>query len=239
MTALIEKIPRGNPAYQAYVLLRVGFTVAPILFGLDKFFNWMVDWTNYLAPWVNDIAPGSGQDFMYFVGAVEIAAGILVALAPRIGAYVVAAWLAGIVVNLLTVDPPTYYDIALRDFALLLAALTLGRLAQALPRRARRLGVSRGPASSRLTTAPQAVATLGGRPGGNSGSRERRPFELSGVASHARVWWGPSGSATSLPSQAAGLGQSGARTTPDRRTVKRTRLAPVRSSRRRDGRTSE
>jgi hypothetical protein len=112
--------------------MRVGFTVAPILFGLDKFFNWAVDWTNYLAPWVNDIVPGSGQDFMYFVGAVEIAAGILVAVAPRLGAYVVAAWLAGIVVNLLTVDPPTYYDIALRDFALLLAALTLGRLAQAL-----------------------------------------------------------------------------------------------------------
>jgi uncharacterized membrane protein YphA (DoxX/SURF4 family) len=131
MTALIEKIPRGNPAYQAYVLLRVGFTVAPILFGLDKFFNWMVDWTNYLAPWMNDIVPGSGQDFMYFVGAVEIAAGILVAVAPRVGAYVVAAWLAGIVVNLLTVDPPTYYDIALRDFGLLLAAVTLGRLAQA------------------------------------------------------------------------------------------------------------
>jgi uncharacterized membrane protein YphA (DoxX/SURF4 family) len=113
------------------LLLRVGFTVAPILFGLDKFFNWTVDWTNYLAPWVNDIVPGSGQDFMYFVGAVEIAAGILVALAPRLGAYVVAAWLAGIVVNLLTVDPPTYYDIALRDFALMLAALTLGRLAHA------------------------------------------------------------------------------------------------------------
>jgi uncharacterized membrane protein YphA (DoxX/SURF4 family) len=131
MTTMTERGRHRNPAYQAYLLLRVGFTVAPILFGLDKFFNWAVDWTNYLAPWVNDIVPGSGQDFMYFVGAVEIAAGILVAVAPRLGAYVVAAWLAGIVVNLLTVDPPTYYDIALRDFALLLAALTLGRLAQA------------------------------------------------------------------------------------------------------------
>jgi uncharacterized membrane protein YphA (DoxX/SURF4 family) len=131
MTAMAEMGRRRNPAYHAYLLLRVGFTIAPILFGLDKFFNWTVDWTNYLAPWVNDIVPGSGQDFMYFVGAVEIAAGILVAVAPRLGAYVVAAWLAGIVVNLLTVDPPTYYDIALRDFALLLAALTLGRLAQA------------------------------------------------------------------------------------------------------------
>jgi uncharacterized membrane protein YphA (DoxX/SURF4 family) len=119
----------AEPAYQAYLLLRVGFTAAPILFGLDKFFNWMVDWPDYLAPWVNDIVPGSGQDFMYFVGVVEIAAGILVALAPRLGAYVVAAWLAGIIANLLTVDPPTYYDIALRDFGLFLGALTLGRLA--------------------------------------------------------------------------------------------------------------
>ena len=121
----------ASPVFQAFTLLRIGFTVAPILFGLDKFFNWMVDWPDYLAPWMNDLVPGSGQDFMYFVGVVEIAAGILVALAPRIGAYVVAAWLGGIIVNLLTGDPPAYYDIALRDFGLLLAALTLGRLAQA------------------------------------------------------------------------------------------------------------
>jgi uncharacterized membrane protein YphA (DoxX/SURF4 family) len=132
MTAISEKGRFGDAAYQAYLLLWIGFTAAPILFGLDKFFNWMVDWPDYLAPWVNDIVPGSGQDFMYFVGVVEIAAGILVALAPRIGAYVVAAWLAGIIVNLLTADPPTYYDIALRDFGLLLGALTLGRLAQAV-----------------------------------------------------------------------------------------------------------
>ena len=132
MASLAERDRLGNPVYQAYVLLRVGFTVAPILFGLDKFFNWTVDWPDYLAPWVNDIVPGSGQDFMYVVGVIEIAAGILVAVAPRIGAYVVAAWLAGIIVNLLTVDPPTYYDIALRDFGLMLAALTLGRLAGAV-----------------------------------------------------------------------------------------------------------
>jgi uncharacterized membrane protein YphA (DoxX/SURF4 family) len=131
MRASSESARLSNPAYQAFLLLRAGFTAAPILFGLDKFFNWMVDWTDYLAPWVNDIVPGSGQDFMYLVGVVEIAAGLLVAVAPRLGAYVVAAWLAGIVVNLLTVDPPTYYDIALRDFGLLLAALTLGRLAGA------------------------------------------------------------------------------------------------------------
>jgi hypothetical protein len=118
-----------NPAFQVFLLLRAGFTVAPILFGVDKFFNFMVDWPEYLAPWINDIAPGSGQDFMYFVGAVEIAAGLLVALAPSLGAFVVAGWLGGIIVNLLTVDPPTYYDIALRDFGLLLASLALGRLA--------------------------------------------------------------------------------------------------------------
>ena len=106
MAATTERAELGNPAYQAFLLLRVGFTAAPILFGLDKFFNWTVEWTNYLAPWVDDIAPGSGQDFMYVVGVVEIAAGLLVAVAPRIGAYVVAAWLAGIILNLLTVDPP-------------------------------------------------------------------------------------------------------------------------------------
>jgi uncharacterized membrane protein YphA (DoxX/SURF4 family) len=130
----------GIAAHQAFWLLRIGFTVAPILFGLDKFFNWSVDWPDYLAAWVNDIAPGSGQDFMYFVGGVEILAGLLVLLAPRIGAFVVAAWLGGIVVNLLTYDPPTYYDIALRDFGLMLGALTLGRLALAVVP-ARQLGV--------------------------------------------------------------------------------------------------
>jgi len=86
----------------------------------------MVDWPQYLAPWINDIAPGSGQDFMYVVGAIEIVAGLIVALRPRIGAYVVAAWLAGIIFNLLTLSG--YYDVALRDFGLLLGALTLGRL---------------------------------------------------------------------------------------------------------------
>lgn len=122
----------GIAAHQAFWVLRIAFTVAPILFGLDKFFNWSVDWPDYLAGWVNNIMPGSGQDFMYFVGGVEIFAGLLVLLAPRIGAFVVAAWLGGIVINLLTVDPPTYYDIALRDFGLMLGALTLGRLALAV-----------------------------------------------------------------------------------------------------------
>jgi uncharacterized membrane protein YphA (DoxX/SURF4 family) len=116
-----------DPRYQAFSLLRLAFTVAPIAFGLDKFFNVLVDWPTYLAPWINDIAPGSGQQFMYFVGAVEILAGVIVALKPRYGAYVVAGWLAGIVINLLTYSG--FYDIALRDFGLMLAALTLARLA--------------------------------------------------------------------------------------------------------------
>lgn len=120
-----------DAAYQAFLLLRVGFTAAPILFGLDKFFNWTVHWPDYLAGWINNIAPGSGQDFMYFVGVVEIVAGLAVAVAPAIGAPLVAAWLAGIIVNLLTKNPPEYYDIALRDFGLLLGALTLTRLAWA------------------------------------------------------------------------------------------------------------
>ena len=113
--------------YQAYAAMRVAFVALPVVFGLDKFFNILVEWPNYLAPWINDIAPGSGQDFMYFVGVIEIIAGIAVALKPRYGAYVVAAWLAGIVINLLTASG--FYDVALRDFGLMLAALTLARLA--------------------------------------------------------------------------------------------------------------
>jgi uncharacterized membrane protein YphA (DoxX/SURF4 family) len=118
---------RNDPAYQAFWLLRIAFTAAPILFGVDKFFNVLVDWDTYLAPWINDIVPGSGADAMYAVGVVEIIAGLAVALKPRYGAYLVAAWLGGIIVNLLTFSG--YYDIALRDFGLMLAALTLGRLA--------------------------------------------------------------------------------------------------------------
>ena len=119
----------GVAAHQAFWLLRAGFTVAPILFGLDKFFNWSVDWPVYLAGWINDIVPGSADDFMYVVGVIEIVAGIVVALRPRYGAYLVAAWLGGIIFNLLTYSG--YYDIALRDFGLLLGALTLSRLAAA------------------------------------------------------------------------------------------------------------
>lgn len=117
----------SDPGYQGYLLLRTVFTVAPILFGLDKFTNWLVDWPDYLAPWINDVVPGSAQDAMYLVGVVEIVAGLVVAVAPRFGGLLVAAWLAGIIVNLLSI--PDYYDIALRDFGLLVAALALSRLA--------------------------------------------------------------------------------------------------------------
>jgi uncharacterized membrane protein YphA (DoxX/SURF4 family) len=126
-TTRLADLKGREAGYQAFVMLRVAFAVAPIAFGLDKFFNVLVDWPIYLAPWINDIAPGSGQDFMYVVGGVEILAGVLVAIKPRYGAPVVAAWLAGIIVNLLTLSG--FYDVALRDFGLLLGALTLTRLA--------------------------------------------------------------------------------------------------------------
>jgi hypothetical protein len=124
-----------DPAYQAFWLLRIGFVVAPILFGLDKFLDWLVDWERYLAPEINDIIPGNAHQAMLAVGVVEIVAGLVVAVQPRFGGYLVAAWLAGIIVNLLLIGD--YYDIALRDFGLLLAALTLARLATALPARQR------------------------------------------------------------------------------------------------------
>ncbi|WP_369142184.1 hypothetical protein [Streptomyces sp. R44] len=118
----------ADPGYQAFVILRTGFTVAPILFGLDKFANRLTDWPAYLAPWIDDIVPGSAQQAMYAVGVIEIVAGLAVALAPRFGGWLVAGWLAGIIVNLLTI--PGYYDVALRDFGLLLGAVALARLAQ-------------------------------------------------------------------------------------------------------------
>ncbi|HMC80666.1 MAG TPA: hypothetical protein VKO35_08965 [Acidimicrobiia bacterium] len=120
---------RENPAYQAFWLLRFGFTAAPILFGLDKFAHVLVNWDKYLAPWIDRIVPGTAHQAMYAVGVIEIVAGLVVAVRPRLGGYLVAAWLAGIIVNLLTY--PGFYDIALRDFGLLLGALTLARLATA------------------------------------------------------------------------------------------------------------
>jgi len=130
-----EERTASDPSRQAFLLLRTLFTVAPVLFGLDKFFNLLTDWTQYLAPWIDDLVPGTAQQAMYAVGVIEVVAGILVAVAPRFGAYVVAAWLAGIIVNLLMLGD--FYDVALRDFGLLLAALALARLAVAVPARPR------------------------------------------------------------------------------------------------------
>jgi hypothetical protein len=120
-----------DPTYQAFWLLRIGFTVAPILFGIDKFAHVLVDWDKYLAPEFTDLFNAQAHTLMYAVGAIEIVAGLVVALRPRFGGYLVAAWLAGIITNLLLMGD--YYDIALRDFGLLLAALTLARLATVFP----------------------------------------------------------------------------------------------------------
>jgi hypothetical protein len=121
---------RRDPTAQAFMLLRLAFTVAPILFGLDKFAGVLTDdWTKYLAPEFNDILPGSASDAMHIVGVVEVAAGLVVAFVPRFGGVLVAGWLAGIILSLLLVGG--YGDIALRDFGLLLGALTLARLASA------------------------------------------------------------------------------------------------------------
>jgi hypothetical protein len=116
-----------DPGYQAFFLLRTAFTIAPIVFGLDKFTNWLTDWPQYLAPWIDDIVPGTAQQAMYAVGVVEVVAGLVVAVVPRFGGWLVAAWLLGIIVNLLTI--PDFYDIALRDFGLFVAAVALARLA--------------------------------------------------------------------------------------------------------------
>lgn len=120
-----------DPALSAYYALRTVFTVAPIAFGLDKFFNVLTyphHWSMYLARWIDGLVPGTADQCMYLVGVIEIVAGVLVAVAPRFGAWVVAAWLAGIIVDLLT--GPGFYDVALRDFGLLVGAIALARLAQ-------------------------------------------------------------------------------------------------------------
>ena len=124
---LVARIRTADPAEQAFMILRAAFTVAPILFGADKFFHLMVNWDRYLAPVLSDPLPFTPHQLMYAVGVIEIVAGIVVALHPRLGAPVVAAWLAGIIVNLLLI--PGFYDVALRDFGLFLAAIALARLA--------------------------------------------------------------------------------------------------------------
>jgi len=118
----------SEPSYQAYQILHLGFTVAPILMGLDKFLGLLVNWDQYLPAFANNVLGGYGHEFLDVVGVIEIVAGIGVFLKPKIFAYVVAAWLGLIIVNLLMI--PGYFDVALRDFGLLLAAVALGRLSQ-------------------------------------------------------------------------------------------------------------
>jgi hypothetical protein len=132
MTATTTSLPStrtgaGAGADLAYKLLRTVFTIAPIAFGLDKFFGLLTDWSQYLAPWMNDLLPGTAHQAMLVVGVIEVVAGVAVAVAPRFGALLVAGWLAGIIVNLVTMGE--YYDIALRDFGLLVGALALAALA--------------------------------------------------------------------------------------------------------------
>ena len=125
----------GDPVYQAYLILRTAFVAAPILFGVDKFFNWMVPWPKYLWVGFSNLLSVSPQHFMYGVGVIEITAGVLVLALPRYAPYVVAGWLGGIVTNLVVKSVAigghthVFWDIALRDFGLMLAALALARLA--------------------------------------------------------------------------------------------------------------
>lgn len=123
-----ESITTTRPSYQAYQILRAGFTVAPIVAGLDKFFNLLVSWDQYLPAFVNKMTGGHGHELMLAFGVIEIVAGLGVALKPRLFAYVVSAWLLLIVANLLMI--PGYFDVALRDFGLSLGALALARLSQ-------------------------------------------------------------------------------------------------------------
>ena len=118
----------SSPAYQAYQILHIAFTAAPIIAGLDKFFHVLVNWDQYLAPFIGRLSPIGGHGLMLAVGVIEVIAGLLVAVKPRIGAFVVALWLLGIIVNLLILSG--YYDVALRDFGLMLGALALGRLSE-------------------------------------------------------------------------------------------------------------
>jgi hypothetical protein len=125
---MTDSIDNLSAARQAFQILRIGFTVAPILAGLDKFFDVLVDWDKYISPMASNVLGGYGHQFMLVVGVIEIIAGIGVFLKPRVFAYIVAAWLLLIILNLLSI--PGYYDIALRDLGLLLGALALGRLSK-------------------------------------------------------------------------------------------------------------
>jgi len=122
----------SSSSYQAYQILHLAFIVAPVVAGLDKFFHLLVNWDQYLPPLVNNLVGGHGHELMLGVGIIEVVAGIGVAFKPKIFSYVVAAWLALIIVNLLII--PGYFDVTLRDFGLLLGALALARLSREFDR---------------------------------------------------------------------------------------------------------
>jgi hypothetical protein len=125
----VDPTDTRNPVTQAFWLLRIGFVVAPIAFGLDKFVDWLADWSTYLAPQLDDLVPGNAHQAMLAVGVIEIVAGLVVAIRPRFGGYLVATWLGAIIVNLLLLGG--HGDLVLRDVGLLIGALALARLATA------------------------------------------------------------------------------------------------------------
>ena len=175
----VSRAPEGDPRYQAFMLLRIAFTVAPILFGLDKFFNVLVDWETYLAPWINDIVPGSASTACTSSASSRSLAGIFVALKPRYGAYVVAAWLGGIIINLLTYSG--YYDIALRDFGLMLGGADAGAAGEQV-RRARLEG---GPVDQERSRSSTTTGISRSCCAGRRRSRAtRRPSSPTSPASH-------------------------------------------------------
>jgi uncharacterized membrane protein YphA (DoxX/SURF4 family) len=110
-------------------LLKYTYGLVPIVAGLDKFTHLLTDWSKYLAPVVTDILPFSADTFMYLVGVIEVIAGILVLIKPKIGSLVVALWLIGIAINLLLTGQ--YYDIAVRDVVMAIGAFSLYLLPKA------------------------------------------------------------------------------------------------------------
>jgi hypothetical protein len=122
----------SGPAYQAYQILHVAFTIAPIIAGLDKFFDKLCNWDKYLSDSFANLSPFAVHPTMQAIGIIEVVAGLIVVFRPRIGAYIVAIWLIGIIINLLLI--PAYFDVALRDLGLCLGALALGRLSQEFAR---------------------------------------------------------------------------------------------------------
>jgi uncharacterized membrane protein HdeD (DUF308 family) len=134
MTPQSSVIRTASPSYQAYQILHIAFTIAPLIAGVDKFFHFLVNWDQYLSPLVTQTLHVAPHTFMLGVGVIEIVAGLLVAFMPAVGAWIVGLWLCGIIVNLLSI--PAYFDIALRDLGLALGSFALARLAAEFETRA-------------------------------------------------------------------------------------------------------